>query len=390
MVPVTPSPTAPPPMPMQQQPAAAQMMPQPQPPRAASRTPWGLIAAIGGGVLVVGIVLAFLFLRKDPTPTPVPPKTVNVDPAKTEPAKPTTPTTPTTPAKTVGGTAMKLLSQGSFGARPGALVAYGSYLAYGTDNSAAFIKFDAKGQAKEMARLTVKDPVGKLLAVAAGDMYNDGKAYMLALFETKLYILAEQGGVLKEIDVDGVENVFIGDYDGDGKTETVYMGLDEQGAYSFEVWRYPGNQAQYAKKGRKDPWPELFQTEMKAGTTSLLMGYTFENNALSLLLYKWDGLGGPAVIGSYPLENKADAPPEWIASGPSGFGPTLAVGRSGAKPSVEILTVASDAKSAKSLGRFDSDGTGRSAVMPGKFTGQNSQILTIDEAGSYWLYDIGK
>lgn len=236
----------------------------------------------------------------------------------------------------------------------------------------------------------MKDPVGKLLSVAAGDVYNDGKTYMMALFETKLYMIAEQGGVVKEIDVDGVENVFIGDYDGDGKTETIYMGLDGEGAYGFEVWRYPGNQAQYLKKGRQAPWPDLFQTEMKAGTTSLLMGYTFENDLLSLLLYKWDGIGGPAVIGSYPIENRADAPPEWIASGPSGFGPTLAVGRGGARPSVEVITVAGDAKSAKSVGRFESDGTGRSAVMPGKFTGQGSQIITVDEAGKYWLYDIGK
>lgn len=394
--------SAAPPAPPQQSPAAAQMPPQPYPPhpypqpepKAGGGKGWVLWAAIGGGVLVLGAVLAFVFLREKPT-TPPPQNSVVVTPQPDKPANPAPAPSNPTPApapagKSVGGTPLKLLSQGSFGARPNTLVVSGSYVGYGTDQAAAFYKVDAKGQVKKLARLDLKTPVGKMLSVAVGEMYNDGKTYMLALYEKKLYIVAEQGGVLKEIDVNGVDNVFIGDYDGDGKTETVYMGLDTKGTYGFDVWRYPAESYLYRKEGRQDPWPELFQTEMKAGTTSLLMGYTFEGDALYLLLYKWDGIGGPVVIGKYLMENKTEAPVEWIASGPSGFGPTLAVARSGAKPAIEVLQVASDAKSAKSLGRFESDGTGRSAVIMGKLTGQGSQLLTVDEAGSYFLYDIGK
>ncbi|HYF96074.1 MAG TPA: zinc ribbon domain-containing protein [Symbiobacteriaceae bacterium] len=389
--------------PVQQQPAAANMPqppypPQPfppQPPKAAGGKGWVLWAAIGGGVVVLGAILAFVLLRDKPTPPPAPTKPVQTDPAKpadptkpAEPAKPATPA-PSAPTKSVGGTGLKLISQGSFGARPNAMVATGSYLGYGTGEAAAFYKVDAKGQPKELARLEVKD-VGDLKGIAVGQPYNDGRNIMFALYEYKLFIVGEQGGVISELDVDGVDNVLVGDYDGDGKTETIFLGLDANGDYGFEVWRYPDKSYVYKKEGRQDPWPELFQTEMKAGKTSLIMGYTFEGNDLYLLLYKWDGVGGPAVIGKYPIANAAEAPAEWIASGPSGLGPTLAVARGGAKPDVEVLTVSSDAKSAKSVGRFAPDGAGRSAVLTGNFTGQGSQMLTVDESGKWYLYDIAK
>lgn len=374
-----------------QQQAAAQMpqyppQPQsmPQPPRASGGGKgWVLWAGIGAGVLVVGAVLAFVLLRDDPTPPPVAdtPKVTENNP-KPNPAP--------AAGKTVGGSTLKLISQGSFGGIPTTMVTYGSYLGYGTANSAGFYKFDRNGKATLLARMDVKPEIGKLLGVTVGQPYNDGKTYMFANFETKLFVLAEQGGVLDQFDTDGVENALIGDYDGDGKNETIYLGLDGKGTYGFDVWRYPADNWIYKKEGRKDPWPELFQTEIKAGNNNLMMGYSLQGSDLSLLLYKWDGIGGPAVIGSFPVENKADAPVEWIASGPTGLGPTLAVVRSGAAPSVELLSVASDAKSAKSLGRFVPDGKGQPRVIPAKLTGQNSNILSVDEAGNFFLYDIGK
>ncbi|HWI50692.1 MAG TPA: zinc ribbon domain-containing protein [Symbiobacteriaceae bacterium] len=397
MLPVAPN-QAPPPPPVQQQFLAAAQMPtypqqMPMPPKAGGGKGWVLWAAIGGGVLAIGAAAAFFLLRDKPAPTPPPepPKTVQVNPAPTPtPTAPpeTKPTTP--PAKTVGTTSLRLLSQGTFGARPRELVAMGSYLGYGTDDVAALYKVDAKGQPKELSRIQVTGDVGKLMSLAIGTPYNDGKPYLFALFETKLYIIPDQGPA-KAVDSDGsAERVMIGDWDGDGKTETIYMGYDAKGDYGFDVWRYPADSYLYRKEGRQDPWPALFPTEMKAGQTSLLMGYSVEGDALSLLLYKWDGVGGPAVIGKYPVENKVNAVPEWLAAGPSGFGPTMAVSRNGAKPSIEVLTIAADAKSAKLVGRFESEGTGRSAVIPGNFTGQGSQLLTIDEAGKYFMYDIGK
>ncbi|HYF80639.1 MAG TPA: zinc ribbon domain-containing protein [Symbiobacteriaceae bacterium] len=370
-----------------------------QPPKAGGGKGWVLWAAIGGGlVLVAGIAVAVLLMRDKPvTPPADPPSVVNTDPGKptppaqgsNTPANP--PANPTTASgKSVGGHQLKLINQGDLGLFPQTMVVSGSYVGVADNQSAGFYKFDAKGKPSLLSEVTLKQDYGEILSVSVGDVYNNGTNTMLALYEQKLLVLTEKGGPPQEVDATGATGILVGDYDGDGKTETIFLTKAADGTHGFEVWKYPADSWAYKKEGKADEWPALFQTEMKAGKNNLLMGYAFEGADFFLDLYKWDGLNGPTLIGSFKAENKDTAPPEWIASGPTSLGPTLAVGRGGDKATVEILTVAADAKSHKSLGTFTPDGQGSVSVAVGQFTGQGSQILTVDETGKYFLYDIGK
>lgn len=366
-----------------------------QPPKAGGSKGWVLWAAIGGGlVLVAGIAVAVLLMRDKPVTPPADPTNV----VKTDPGKPTPPaqgsSTPANPpaasGKSIGGHQLKVISQGDLGLFPSTMVVSGSYIGFADNKSAGFYKFDAKGKPNLLSNVTLKQDYGEMLAVAVGDVYNNGSITMLALYERKLLVLTDKSGPVQEVDATGATGILVGDYDGDGKTETIFLTKAADGTHGFEVWKYPADSWAYKKEGKADEWPALFQTEMKAGKNNLLMGYAFEGADFFLDLYKWDGLNGPTMIGSFKAANSDAAPPEWIASGPTSLGPTLAVARGGDKATVEILTVAADAKSHKSLGTFTPDGQGSMATVVGQFTGQGSQILTVDETGKYFLYDIGK
>lgn len=366
-----------------------------QPPKAAGGKGWVLWAAIGGGlVLVAGIVVAILLMQDDPvTPPTDPTNIVNTDPGKpTPPAQGTTPpANPTTASgKSIGGKTLKLINQGDLGLFPSTMVVSGSYMGVADNQSGRFYKFDAKGKPNLLSEVKLKQDYGDILSVSVGDVYNNGSNTMLALYEKKLLVLTEKGGAPQEVDATGATGILVGDYDGDGKTETIFLSKAADGTYGFEAWKYPADKWAYKKEGRKEEWPVLFQTEVKAGKNNLLMGFAFEGADFFVDLYKWDGLNGPTRIGSFKAENKDTAPPEWIASGPTTLGPTLAVARGGDKATIEVLTVAADAKSHKSLGTFAPDGQGSMATVVGQFTGQGSQILTVDETGKYFLYEIGK
>jgi hypothetical protein len=365
-----------------------------QQPKAGGKG-WVLWAAIGGGiVLVAGIAVAVLLMRdKAVTPPADPTSLVTTDPGKTTPTTPPAQgnTPPSTASgKTIGGKPLKVISQGTLGVFPETMVAAGSYLGVADSKTARLYKFDAKGKPNLLSKVDLKQDYGQMLSVAIGDLYNNGSTNMVAVYEQKLLILAEKGGDVQEIDATGVGSVLIGDYDGDGKTETIFMTTADDGTYGFEVWKYPADSWAYKKEGRADAWPALFQSDIKAGKNSLLLGYAFEGSEFYLDLYQWEGVNGPTLIGSFTAANTDAAPAEWIASGPTGLGPTLAVARGGDKATIEVLTVAADAKSHKSLGTFTPDGQGSQSVAVGQFTGQNSQILTVDENGIYYLYDIGK
>jgi hypothetical protein len=360
---------------------------QPQPLQAKGGKGWVLWASIAGGVvLLAGIAVAVLLMRDKPaTPPADQPNVVNTDPTtpKTNPA-------PSTAAgKSIGSHQVKLVNQGDLGVFPEIMVSEGQYLGIADSQTARFYKFDAKGKLNQLTKVDLKQDYGEMRSVAIGNLNNNGAMIMLALYEQKLLVIGE-GGDYREMDDPGAMGILMGDYDGDGKTETIFLKELGDGTYGFEVWRYPADSWAYKKEGRKDAWPALFQTSIKAGKNNLLFGYAFDGDKFFLDLYKWDGVGGPALIGSFPAENSDAAPPEWIASGPTALGPTLAVSRGGDKATIELLTVASDAKSAKSLGIFTPDGKGSQTVNVGQFLGQGSQLLTVDETGKYFLYDIAK
>lgn len=378
-------------------------MPPGYPPQAPGRPPMGGPAApppAGGslgwvkwvviGVVVVGGVLFGLkYLgSKDDGPAAPPqqqaPKSTQNTPANPPPANP--PKTDA-PAK---GAAVKLIAQGSLGERASSYATVGSLLGSAEGTTATFYKFDAAGKATRLTRISDTNS-GELRDVTVGDLANTGNPVMVITYEKKIYIAGQAGAPTAIDNVDDVTKVLIGDYDGDGKNETVFMQESADGTFGFHGYRYQGQEAKelYSKTGRTTPFPDVWQTQQKAGITDILFGYVREGASLYCVLYKWDGVGGPAEIGRYSIADNQDAPAQWLASAPTNLGPTVLVARSGNPATVEFLVLSKDAKAATSLGTMKAEGQGWPAVMVSQYTGgKDPQMLTIDESGNYFLYDV--
>jgi hypothetical protein len=362
--------------PQQPGPYPQQQMPAPPSGGMAGWVKW----AIGGGVALVVVVGAiFAFSKPDPAPTPAPAPAPVVNNNKPTPAP-----TPA-PANTTTGIKLSLVKRGALEnkARGEFYAAWNNYLAEGYSNKALAYMFDKSGQAI-LARAISPTDAGQLLSVTVGDMLNTGKAVMVATYQTKIYVVVPQPGTEPEvIPNNGTTSVLIGDYDGDGKQETIFLG--DKG---FTVYRYQqGGDTKpiYSKTTNSAP-PGVYQTPLKAGKVDMLFGYTWEGSNLFALLYKWDGAGGPVAIGKYPVSDSATA--KWLSVGPSAAGPIFSVSRDGSPAQVEFFQVTSDAKSATSAGTMKADGTNYPAMVISQFTGGNWQALAVDGLGQYYLYDI--
>lgn len=290
---------------------------------------------------------------------------------------------------TKGTPTVKTVATGSLGSKATNYAAWGQYLAAGSGSSATLYRFDAAGKATKLNSVNAAD-AGKLVEVAVGDMFNTGSPFMVALFEKKAYFVPTSGEVTASPVTDGTKNVLIGDWDGDGKVETIYLRDFPDGTHGFDVWRYPAkdNTPIYSKNGVKNAFPVLIATQLKAGQNNLMMGYVWEGNTnLSVTLYNWDGVGGPVEMGRYPVANGSDA--QWLSIGPTGLGPTLAITRGGSKPNLELYAIAKDGKSATSLGQMAPDGQGWPATLPSAFMGQGKdQLLAVDDTGKYFIYEL--
>lgn len=348
------------------------------PPAPRKGTPGWVWGAVGGGVALVLLVIAVLFVLNRPEPSS--PAVANAGP--TQPGQSTP--SQTQPGKAPAGKVkLTQVSKGNLagGTRGDSYAVWGQYLAEGMDNKATFYKFDAKGAVVKLNEVEDME-AGNLLDVAVGDMLNAGVPVMVATYETKVYVVAPTGEP-QIIPNTVTDAVLMGDYDGDGKVESIFMG-----ERSFNVYRYvKGGDTKpiYGKKDAVNPFPEVWATQQKAGDRNLLFGFAWEGADLNMLLYKWDGLGGPVEIGRYKVPNSDTA--QWLASAPTHLGPTFAVTRNN-PTSVEFLTLSSDAKTVTSLGILPLDTTEPFAVVMSPFTGQKAQLLKIDGSGGYVLYDI--
>lgn len=283
-----------------------------------------------------------------------------------------------------GGGEVKLIAQGALGAQPEYADAYLEFLAAGTGSTATFYMFDEKGTAKTLATVN-ETGSGALIDVALGDMYNNGNPVMVAIYEQKI-VIAGQNGKTTPLNA-AVKQIRVGDFDGDGKNETIFVSLGSDGKDQYTVWRYSVNQdesKELIKLGGRTA-PELFSSHLTADNKDLMLGYVREDG-LQLVLYNWDNIGGPRVYGKYPVEDKPEAPAFWVAGGGLATGPALLLSRGGEKPTVEVLSISKEG--AESLGRVELDGTGEHTVAIGQFTGDKSEIIAIDEQGKYFIYSV--
>ncbi|MFZ5825380.1 MAG: zinc ribbon domain-containing protein [Bacillota bacterium] len=341
---------------------------------------WILIILGVVAALVVGLV-ALVALMPEPVTDPA--ASGGTTPG-TKPAAPAPKPDPAPSQSAGSGVKVTLVKKGAMPSKQrGSFYApYGSYLAEGSGSRATLYRFNASG---DVSILNTAEELnaGKLLDVSLGDMLNAGTPVMVATFEQKILVVAPTGQP-QVLNNTGTQRVLMGDYDGDGKTETIFLG-----ERFFNVHRYEkGGDTRpiYSKKDAAQPFPQVFATRQKAGDRELLTGYAWEGEKLSLLLYKWDGLGGPVVIGQYPVSKPETA--EWMGSAPTALGPTFVLARSGSPAQVEFFTLSKDAKSATSRGQVKAEGVGRVAIGLSNFTGQSTQLITIDENGTYYLYNV--
>jgi hypothetical protein len=301
-----------------------------QPPKPKSKV--GLIIGIIAGVIILGVAV-ILMLPDPPAPAPnnpPPPLATNNQPA-TPPATPPTapPATPPATDNKAQYTA-KVLAKGQFNFE------FQSYDGF-AGNQIALAR-SADGGNVDLMVLEFQDgtfqeavaatmPIGKLNDVNHGKIFNDGKDYAIAPAESGLILVPEDDDA-QTLDGKGLEHVLVGDWDGDGKHETVTVSTKD-GFKVLTFWRYKPDQSGEklatlgAKAFLKGPQVIKFSDNPRNFVLGMAPDEVQVQDQLVLGMFRVNTTTGMELFGYYPLHQTAAEAVSGYAAGTVAGKPTL-------------------------------------------------------------------
>lgn len=372
----------------------------PPPPRKSN----ALVIAIAavGGVAVLGVG-AWLLLGRKPAPAvnpnPKPPVANNNPDKPANPQPDPNPNPPPAPPGT-GTVKAKVLAQGqidfpnwrtydSYGGKQLGLAG-----SDGTYVNAKVFEF-ANGTFKPVLEAAM--PMGQVLDVNHGPMFNDGRDWLVVLGEKGTLFAPEDGDFELNDKVTNIKHTIVGDWDGDGRHETLLV-APRDGQFLFEIWRYKaGEQGELLSK--PDPLPQFILApqaiRIPGEEQSFLMGFDTVQltDALPLTVYEVDAVSGkfsPEV--GLAIHQKGSEQFQGYAVGDIGGEAVLVVSYTDAGQSYlelfDILSVGGDTYAPpKSLGKIQLPDNSRYVPMLGQYTGQgSSEILALTPEGKWVVY----
>jgi hypothetical protein len=280
------------------------------------------------------------------------------------------------------------IATGKFSAQADLYDAFGSYLSASKGSQAWFYKFNNDGTYKQLG--TVNDNgAGKVQNVAVGDLLNNGTPVMVVSYQDVMYVVRADGTSSK-LDMK-TSKVLVGDFNADGKNEGLFVlpqpdGHDALQLLQFGVGSDPKELA--LVKSPAVP-PSLMPARVHADGIDLLSSFHRDGKKIVFTLHKFDLTKGLVTVVEYPVEDDDANPAAWYGTGSLSLldgGAGMALSRSGDKPVVDLYGLNVDG--AEDLGGFYLPGGKNHAVLLGKFQGDQSRLMSIDENGVYYIYEL--
>lgn len=234
----------------------------------------------------------------------------------------------------------------------------------------------------------IDEPMGAVRDVTQGDLLNKGTTQAVVTTEKGMLILLDTMKYLRH-DEPGLERVFVGDWDGDGRSEAAYLN-QEKGTRQVTVMTYTSD-----GKGKKvgvfpaPDFPVWSAVLHRYGEPSRLMGAEIrEGGAVQVIFYRLDPATGLQAVARYPLRPRGDEQVVSFAAGDVAGRPTLAISFRGSQSSyVELFDTAGEGM--PSRGRILLPEKEPYGVVLGPFTGPvRTELLAISPAGVWLLFEL--
>jgi len=225
------------------------------------------------------------------------------------------------------------------------------------------------------------------LDVTHGHLLNNGEPQAVVTTEKGLLILLRTEQYFK-VEQAGLEKTFVGDWDGDGKSEAAIVHTQE-GRQQVTVIRYtPEGQGEAVGSFAAPEFPlRAAVLQRGQGERTLLMGAEHGEGSMQVTFYSLDPVEGLKVTARYPLGNTSDEPFVSFSAGELAGRPTLVVSRLGDPSYLELFDSA--AEGMPSRGRIALPDDEVYVVMPGTFAGQaRSELLAMTPDGRWVLYGL--
>jgi hypothetical protein len=377
--------------------------PQPQPRKSSVGKIIGIVLGSIVGLVVLGIVIIMMLPDPGPGPTDNPGQNVvNKDqpatPGTTAPTTPTTPTQPTTPPANndQGQKMVKTLAQGQY------KFDFQSYDGF-AGNQLALARSDGKGNVEmvvlEFSGGTFQEaiqavyPLGQLNDVNHGKIFNDGKDYAIAPADDGIIIVPEDDDA-QTLSGKGFQHVLVGDWDGDGKYETITF-LNKDGANLQTYWRYgPDGNGEKLGQVSQAPLKGLQVASFKGEARNYVLGIAPDSlqkpDQLVLATFTASPTKGFEFFGYYPVHQTAGEQVTGYAAGTVAGVPTLVVAYQpkNGNSYLELFDIrtADVNKTPPSRGKIELPANDSFQVILGNYTQkQETEILLLDMQGNWYI-----
>ncbi|HYF92589.1 MAG TPA: hypothetical protein VD969_10080 [Symbiobacteriaceae bacterium] len=233
----------------------------------------------------------------------------------------------------------------------------------------------------------VSEPMGALRDVTRGDMLNMGEPQAVVTTEKGVLVLLGTEKYIK-VEQPDVEKVFVGDWDGDGRSETAYF-HGKEGALKTSVFRYtPDGSREAVGQFAAPDFPNWAAVrDGRPGERAVLMGAESGEETLQITFYHLDFAAGLQPAARYPLHRSSEEPEVSYAAGELGGRPTLAISHMAEQSYVDLFDTAAEGMPFR--GRVPLPGDKPYVVLIGAFTGEAGELLAITPQGEWVLYDAG-